>query len=350
MTRRRSPTRTRPGVARAAIAAGAAAGFLALSSGPAAAHGVSCGDTITRDTTLHGNLTNCPGDGLVIGAGDITLDLNGYTIDGDKTGAPDCELTATGVSNPAGHDGVTVENGTVREFGQGIDGGFGRSLLRNLTVRDNRGHGIGFGAFAPDSVDDNWIRHNLVAGNGCGAVSVTGANRIRIAGNRFEDGGVALIGVSDAVVERNSASGGGGIFGFDVRHSRIEHNAVSHSVDGIFLYFSNDNQVSENASWANHFSGISLKASSNNLVSGNSTWDNPGGIGLEAEEGLADRSNDNTVTRNRSSHDGIGVLVLASDRNQIAGNRVSDALVLPGSPIDPLNEGFGISVAGGTAT
>src|SRR5204862_977171 len=43
----------------------------------------SCGGTITADTTLVSDLTNCPGDGIVVGADNITLDLNGHTIDGD---------------------------------------------------------------------------------------------------------------------------------------------------------------------------------------------------------------------------------------------------------------------------
>ncbi len=343
MTRRTSAAR------RAAIAACAAAGFLALTSAPAPAHGVRCGDTVKRDTTLRGSLTNCPGDGLVIGADDITLDLNGYTIDGDKTGAPDCDLTATGVSNPAGHDGVTIENGTVREFGEGIGGGFGRSLLRNLTVRDNRGHAIGIGAFAPDNVDDNRITSNHIAHNGCGGINVTGTNNIRIADNRLDDDGIDLIGVNYSVVEHNSSSGnfdGAGIFGFDAKHNRIERNAVSNSQDGIFLYFSSDNRVSENSSWANYFGGIGLKASSRNWISDNSTWANPAGIGLEADVGLEDRSNANTVRGNRSVRDGIGVLVLASDANQIVGNRAVEALEHP--PGFPLPGGFGIAVDGGS--
>jgi hypothetical protein len=41
---------------------------------------VSCGDVITADTTLDSNLVDCPSNGIVIGADDITLDLNGHRI------------------------------------------------------------------------------------------------------------------------------------------------------------------------------------------------------------------------------------------------------------------------------
>ena len=51
------------------------AGFLAFGAGQARASQVSCGDTISSDTKLKNDLTNCPGNGIVIGADNITLDL-----------------------------------------------------------------------------------------------------------------------------------------------------------------------------------------------------------------------------------------------------------------------------------
>ena len=53
------------------------AGVVAL-SGAEAASNVSCGDTITTDTTLHHDLVNCPNNGIMIGADNVTLDLNGH--------------------------------------------------------------------------------------------------------------------------------------------------------------------------------------------------------------------------------------------------------------------------------
>ena len=81
---------------------------------------VGCGDTITADTTLDSDLVDCPNHGIVIGADDITLDLNGHRIDGDGTRAagcdPESEICDIGVFN-RGHDGVTMRDGSVREFG-----------------------------------------------------------------------------------------------------------------------------------------------------------------------------------------------------------------------------------------
>ena len=65
-------------------------GLLTLNGAEAANTQPNCGDTITADTTLDGDLVDCPNHGIVIGADDITLDLNGHRIDGDGTPAAGC--------------------------------------------------------------------------------------------------------------------------------------------------------------------------------------------------------------------------------------------------------------------
>jgi parallel beta-helix repeat protein len=325
----------------------AVAALLALFSDPAQARQVRCGDTITRDTKLHRDLTNCPGDGLRIGADNITFDLNGHTIDGDETGPPDCEPADTGINNPNGYDGITIRNGTVREFGSGLAGGYGRSRLRNLTVRENRGHGIGIGAFAPDNLDSDEITRNRFARNGCQAINLTGTHHVRIAGNRLEDDGMDLIGVSHALVEHNRVTGSA-ISTFALTFSRIEHNSVSGGQDGVFLFFSDDNTVRGNSTSSNFFGGINVKASSRNWISDNTSTAEPAGVGLEAEteEDPPVGSDGNLVSGNRSVRDGLGVLVLGSDANRIVGNRAVEALAHP--PGFPLQGGSGIAVDSGS--
>ena len=92
----------------------ATARSLALAPGAYAskADHVSCGQTITADTTLDSDLTKCKGPGITIGADGITLDLNGHTIEGAGKGS--------GVLNLAGHDGVTIGGGSIRGFAGSI--------------------------------------------------------------------------------------------------------------------------------------------------------------------------------------------------------------------------------------
>jgi hypothetical protein len=119
------------------VAALAAAMLLALSAGPALADHVQCGDVITQDTTLTADL-NCSGDGLMIAADGVTLDLAGHSITGPGPGSG-CAVTAcrfyngvlvggtgTGQAPRPSVRNVTVENGTIRGFDAGVFGWGGR--------------------------------------------------------------------------------------------------------------------------------------------------------------------------------------------------------------------------------
>jgi hypothetical protein len=109
-----------------------ALGTLTLGAGPALAQPLQCGDTVAQDTTLTNDLLDCHGDGLIIGADGITLDLNGHTISGQiiSGGLPD----QVGIEN-AGHDDVTITNGTVTFFAGGgvhlVPGPNGERVDRN---------------------------------------------------------------------------------------------------------------------------------------------------------------------------------------------------------------------------
>src|SRR5262245_64153379 len=97
-----------------AVAAGSA-------SGQATGAQPSCGDTITVDTKLTRNLVNCPNNGLIIGADDIMLDLNGHVIDGDGTEVADCppdEACDIGIVD-FDHHHVKLKGGTGQEVNFG---------------------------------------------------------------------------------------------------------------------------------------------------------------------------------------------------------------------------------------
>src|SRR6476661_7016586 len=118
----RSPARTARRC-RPLLCAIVALGALSVSTSPALARTVSCGDTITANTTLHRDLTNCSGNGLVIGADNIRLDLSGHTIDGnaaDEVCPVGVDFCDDGVNNAAGHRGVTIAGGTIQEFDVGV--------------------------------------------------------------------------------------------------------------------------------------------------------------------------------------------------------------------------------------
>ena len=69
-----------------------------------------CGATILADLRLDYDLA-CPGNGFIVGADGITIDLNGHTISGSGTGA--------GV-NVTGRTNISIVGGTIRNFLAGV--------------------------------------------------------------------------------------------------------------------------------------------------------------------------------------------------------------------------------------
>lgn len=102
----------RVGVAVLAAAAASTAAAV-LAGGSALGSPVGCGAVLTHDTTLTGDLTGCAGDGLIIGASGITVDLAGHTISGSGAAG------SVGIRD-VGLDRVKISNGNVSGFGVGI--------------------------------------------------------------------------------------------------------------------------------------------------------------------------------------------------------------------------------------
>lgn len=70
----------------------------------------ACGETVTTNLRLESDL-DCPGDGLLVDADGITINLNGHTITGSGAGI--------GITVRS-HSDVTIQGGTVRDFASGI--------------------------------------------------------------------------------------------------------------------------------------------------------------------------------------------------------------------------------------
>src|SRR6266498_3913247 len=98
----------------AAVAAVTALGAASSQAGPPTT--VVCGQVITQSIHVGNNLSNCPADGLIIGADNIKVDLGNHVIDGDGINAP----TDDGIDNTGGFDNVKLTHGTVQQFAQGV--------------------------------------------------------------------------------------------------------------------------------------------------------------------------------------------------------------------------------------
>jgi parallel beta-helix repeat protein len=273
------------------------AGFVALSTGSAAspigsrpqdsAKGKGqpkCGDTVTTDITLHRDLVDCGNNGIVIGADNITLDLNGHLIDGDGTAASGCdhekEFCDTGVVND-GHDGVTVVQGSVREFDVGaFVRGARHNRLLGISSSENRFAGLGFAASTRSLMRNCSGSGSTSREDGTG-MFLADSHHVRILHNSFR---------------RN---GDQGIFAPESTHNLIKENLLSHNRGGIELQKSNRNQVRGNRSVEDGIGVlVTLREARGNVIAGNRIVHPTRAGGADGQGIEVPRGSHNVIARN----------------------------------------------------
>jgi len=255
------------------------------SSGAEAASNVSCGDTITTDTTLHHNLVNCPNNGILIGADDVTLDLNYHTIDGDGIPAAGCdpqtEFCDTGVANDS-HDGVTVMHGALREFDSGVSlfGPLRHNRLLDISSR-NRIVGISLFRASRTQIQNSSGNHSF-GPDAFAGLGVFNSDHVRVLHNSFRhnagDHGMVMADTTDSVINGNrfSRNGGPGLLIETGSHNVIKRNHVFRGREGIRIEKGHDNLVADNVVSHARRAGIRLGIShpfigggAHNVVRGN---------------------------------------------------------------------------------
>jgi hypothetical protein len=159
-----------------------------------------CAQVVTTNAFLAADM-DCPGShGIVVGADGITIDLKGLTIRGDRT------VATYGVANPAGHDRVTIKNGTVSNFYRGVAaaGDADEVSVSNVLASGNDVAGI---HVAGDSAS---VKSTTAVGNdGSGVLVVGDSARIKsstVAGNGVI--GISVLGEA-AQLKGNRALGNG---------------------------------------------------------------------------------------------------------------------------------------------
>jgi parallel beta-helix repeat protein len=296
-----------------------------FSSAGAAPAALSCGALVTADLTLAANLVDCPGDGLVVGASGITVDLRDHTIDGDDDGGLG---GGAGIRIQGPNGGVTVRNGTIAGFSEGIQieqgstanrltglavvgnvrgislSNAGRNIVERSTVSDSDLDGIRVDGAA--SVG-NEVSRNVIVGNVFGISVSNGATDNTVKRNEVRDGtfGISVFAGADrTTVSRNDVVGNSGVgvqvdsFADDAVLSRnsVTGNGVGIGVGvDVFRTLLERNQVTGNSSTGVRIEGRSGQIERNNVV-GNGSY----GILLTASSAA------NTLTRNNVTNNTFG--------------------------------------------
>lgn len=260
---------------------GALVGATTLVGSADAAAPFGCASVVTTNTTLTADIGPCNQGGLIIGADNITLDLGGKTVFGKRRAGDKAGILING------HTGVTITNGTVRNFDSGIlISGGGSNTVEGVTARNNNGvlnsgrQELGDG-IAIRSSNDNTVSGNVVTGNG-------------------PFGGITLLGdLSDPA---------GGSSGNQILNNQVVDNDVPTSETG-----------------PNQSDGIRIEGpnATNNLVQGNTVRGN----GLD---GIAVFADQRTGLRNTGNQI-IGNTVEGNGFHEFA-HRKGDGIILFGLP------------------
>jgi parallel beta-helix repeat protein len=203
---------------------------------------VSCGSVITGTVTLSSNL-NCNHDGLIVGGGSATIDLNGFQIRG-----PGIDSSKIGIA---------VSEDNVKIVGPGVITGFKAGILvtgasefsvSSVVMQSNE---VGILLTVDSaSVKENNLRNNLV---GVTAYSSNGLD------------------IADNLMTKNALAG---VLFVNTDGSAATSNNIQGSQKGIFL----DSQSAENT--------VQMNNVRFNIV------------GLDNANGLAPASNKNTFSTN----------------------------------------------------
>ena len=341
-----------------------------------------CGQVLTGNITLTNDLVACAGDGLVIGAGGITVDLNGHLVQGTGLGV--------GVRNP-GHHGVTIRGGTIRNFDHGVllQAGSQGNTVAGISfdqtelsavqlgdadgnqVRDSHVSGFSGAAFhLAGGSSSNFVGRNTVAaGNGEAIVVEGGSDHNRLEGNALSgssdvgirvevsshtsvignrvDGGsdaaIAMTGAPSSVVQSNTVQGVGdaAILLTDSTANVVRFNTLGRSADaGVVLSGVTDSLIKANTMSHSGDAAISLRLGSSNVR----IIDNQASHSSDAGVFLADGVG-NVVRGNVLLNNTTGIEVSGGRLNTIEFNAASASL---GSGIE-VGDSLNATVFGNTA-
>ncbi|MBK9053061.1 MAG: right-handed parallel beta-helix repeat-containing protein [Chloroflexi bacterium] len=358
-----------------------------------------CGQTIYESTLMQNDLLGCPGEGLIIGASNIILDMNGHTLSSGMIVEPGEEDGLLAGIRNVNNDNVIIRNGTVTKYGYGVRlmAGATYNVVENMNFVGNVNAGVEL-YDADNGRIGNIIRHNVFDSNGYGIVITSHSENSVIENNDFlgngnlaiylydasghrlednfisglvsnplldSDGGITLESSSDNEIINNylSDTGDAGISLREGSHRNlIQGNIGSHTSDGsISLDDADYNQVLNNVMHLAGGAAMGLGNAHHNIIQGNDFRFNPGGIELGggSSHNLIENNNvsystaggisieggvDNQIINNLANNTNAEGISVEAENLDINGNPYGGSLI-QGNQAN-YNLGSGISVNG----
>ena len=247
-----------------AVVVTAAAAVLVLAPAAEARGRIQCGQRIKHSITLGRNLHNCRGDGLVVRANNITVNLNGHTVDGRG------RRSTAGV-RIAGFHGVTVTGGVIRQFGKGI------WLVR--ADDDKIVNNVVTGSFDEGIFTNETSERPLIQGN---RITWSGTKHHAVDADGIDARGAGVTALSNSVRHSNDD-------GIDVGGTATTidgNNVASSGHDGIDID-SLGSTVQNNVSNGNGDDGIGVGRNARNVVLRNNITNINADLGIQPIAGTA---------------------------------------------------------------
>jgi parallel beta-helix repeat protein len=243
----------------------------------------SCGQVVTQDVTLTSDLNCDNGDGLIVGAPGITINLNGYSITGPQGGGEANPTTANsgngdgGETNPttanSGRGGSVTPVSTTADSGNG-DGGEANEEASggeaNPTTADS---GSGDSDVTPASTPRQATDYD-----GSSGILVANADNVAIQGLGEIAGfsrGVTFLGSSGgALTDVQLVNNEIGAVMASSEGTEISRNTITNNGIAVVSDASNGGVTAFNQIVANLEQGILLLGSSDSVVAANNMYGN----------------------------------------------------------------------------
>ena len=219
----------------------------------------SCGQVITQNVILTSNLNCAESDGLIVGASDIVVDLNGHTISGPDVDSDTKTSSKVGVMIP-NMNNVVVQDGTIEGFQAGVlMTGSQNVEVKGMVIKNNQ---IGLFSTGASIVNAH--------------LSIIMNNQIGIAGHSTQQSTF-----EDNIIFQNTLAG---ITLVNSDNSVITLNSITESGNGLYIDNQsnqnniNFNNVLLNTIDVNNANGLPVNTNGNTYDQNNCMTANPSGI------------------------------------------------------------------------
>ena len=219
----------------------------------------SCGQVITQNVVLTSNLDCADSDGLIVGASDIVIDLNGHTISGPDADSQEKTSSKVGVMIP-NMNNVVVQDGTINGFQAGIlMTGSQNVEIKGIVSKDNQ-----IGAFSTGASIVN-VHLSILMNNQIGFAGHSTQQATIENNNLYQNAlaGITLVNSDNGVLALNSITeSGNGLY--------VDNQSNNNNV--------NFNNVLLNTIDLNNANGLPVNTNANTFDQNNCMTSNPSGI------------------------------------------------------------------------